>query len=333
MSANQILLDRLEEISKSRGYSLCTNSSGGGGVVLGKEQPLIGPYRVLRTIGKGSWGIVRTVKDTRYPSDPAVYAIKTFEEAFILRNPEQCRRVLNEIKVLQILDHPFVCKLIEVVPGANHRHIVMEYYPNGELYDHILKHGKPTIDEGFRYFYMLTQAVRYLNSLGIAHRDIKLENLIFDEYNHLRLCDFGFAVRALREGDREVAEVPYSCGSPHYAAPEVIQGKPVNPFVADIWSMGVVLHVLLTGAMPFMHEERSVLLEMVTRTDGGARDRTLLEGLPSAARDLVESMLTPDPQQRILLQGVIEHPWYRQRVNRLPLEMRTLAEGTGLKLL
>jgi BR serine/threonine kinase len=142
---------------------------------------------------------------------------------------------------MRLFDHPHLLKLIEVYESAHHLYIVLEHAEHGELFDLLISAKSLPLILAMKIFREIIYGLEFLHSIAICHRDLKPENILLNQFNDIKIGDFGFA-RWMR---RNIAET--SCGSPHYAAPEVVRGIPYDGRAADIWSCGVILFALLSG--------------------------------------------------------------------------------------
>jgi serine/threonine protein kinase len=159
------------------------------------------------------------------------------------------------------------------------------------LFDYLVSKGKLNPHEALSYFKQIISGVDYCHKFNICHRDLKPENLLLDGNKNIKIADFGMAALEL-DGGKAFLET--SCGSPHYASPEIVAGKAYHGAASDIWSCGVVLFALLTGRLPFDHED---MAELLKRVKAGKFD--MPSGIPPAARDLLSQMLVVDPARRI----------------------------------
>jgi serine/threonine-protein kinase HSL1, negative regulator of Swe1 kinase len=179
----------------------------------------------------------------------------------------------------------------------------LEYVPNGELFDHLVAKGRLSVQEALQYFQQIISAVDYCHRFNIAHRDLKPENLLLDRDYNIKVADFGMAAW---EGGVDMLET--SCGSPHYASPEVVQGNAYKGCISDIWSCGVILYALLVGRLPFDDENIRRLLEKVKRGTF-----IMPSDIPLAAQDLLARMLEKDVDKRITMKDILVHPWFSSR--------------------
>uniref|UniRef100_A0A9J7ZNE7 Si:dkey-16p21.7 n=1 Tax=Cyprinus carpio carpio TaxID=630221 RepID=A0A9J7ZNE7_CYPCA len=213
----------------------------------------VGPYRLEKTLGKGQTGLVKL----------GVHCITGQKVAIKIVNREKLSesvlmKVEREIAILKLIEHPHVLKLHDVYENNKYLYLVLEHVSGGELFDYLVKKGRLTPKEARKFFRQIISALDFCHSHSICHRDLKPENLLLDEKNNIRIADFGMA--SLQVGD---SLLETSCGSPHYACPEVIRGEKYDGRRADVWSCGVILFALLVGALPFDHDNLRQLLEKV----------------------------------------------------------------------
>lgn len=180
--------------------------------------------------------------------------------------------------------------------------MVMEYVDGGTMLDFLSNVGPLHEAEAVRYFRQMISALGYCHAFGICHRDLKLENLLVDTSLNLKIADFGFA--ALQPAN---VLLRTSCGSPHYAAPEIIKGKQYHGDMADIWSCGVILYSFLHADLPFTAEDVEDVLAIVRK----GRYR-MPRNLSKEAKDLIRRMLQLDPERRISMQQIWQHPLIRK---------------------
>ncbi|XP_056454752.1 serine/threonine-protein kinase BRSK2 [Gadus chalcogrammus] len=195
----------------------------------------VGPYRLEKTLGKGQTGLVKL----------GVHCVTCQKVAIKIVNREKLSesvlmKVEREIAILKLIEHPHVLKLHDVYENKKYLYLVLEHVSGGELFDYLVKKGRLTPKEARKFFRQIISALDFCHSHSICHRDLKPENLLLDEKNNIRIADFGMA--SLQVGD---SLLETSCGSPHYACPEVIRGEKYDGRRADVWSCGVILFALL----------------------------------------------------------------------------------------
>lgn len=196
----------------------------------------IGNYVILGSLGSGNSA---KVKLAEHKLTHQKVAIKLLKKENLKNKPRLFEKLQREIALMSLFEHPHILRLYEVFESDRHLHIVIEYAQNGELFDLFVQKKRIPEDEAMELFRQIIYALEYLHIHGICHRDLKPENILLDANNHIKIADFGFA-RWMKSG---VAQT--SCGSPHYAAPEVIRAQPYSGRMADIWSAGVILYAML----------------------------------------------------------------------------------------
>ncbi|POW03508.1 hypothetical protein PSTT_11016 [Puccinia striiformis] len=210
-------------------------------------------------------------------------------------------RVKREIEYLSFLRHPHIIKLYDVIQDNTDIVMVIEYL-KGELFDYIVHVGKMPEDDARRFFQQIICAVEYCHLHNIVHRDLKPENLLLDHNLNVKIADFGLS-NIMRDGDF----LKTSCGSPNYAAPEVISGKLYAGPEIDIWSCGVILFVMLCGRLPFDDDHIPMLFKKI---NSGLY--SLPPHLSSGSRHLLSRMLVVDVNKRITIPEIRELDWFKQ---------------------
>ena len=196
----------------------------------------IGDYIILRTIGVGTSSKVKLAENK---NNHQLYAIKIINKKKFDDNPDLKLKIDREIALMKILDHPHLLNLYDVLESKRHIYIVIEYASHGELFDFLIERRSLNPNVAMHFWRQIIYGVDFLHTHSICHRDLKPENILLNENDEIKIGDFGFA-RWMKEN---IADT--SCGSPHYAAPEVVKGIPYDGRKADIWSAGVILFALL----------------------------------------------------------------------------------------
>lgn len=197
--------------------------------------------------------------------------------------------IRREIVIMKLIDHPNIMSLYDVFEADNELYLLLEYIEGGELFDFLVSKGRLAPPEALKYFREIIYGVDYCHRFNIAHRDLKPENLLLDSHKNIKIADFGMAAMEIANGMLET-----SCGSPHYASPEIVAGKAYHGSASDIWSCGVVLFALLVGRLPFDDPNMRVLLQKVR-----AGRFEIPSYIPADAKDLIRKMLVVDPEYRI----------------------------------
>ncbi|CAG0880114.1 unnamed protein product [Darwinula stevensoni] len=198
------------------------------------EEPVIGKYRLLKTIGKGNFAKVKLAK--HIPTGKEV-AIKIIDKTQL--NANSLQKLFREVRIMKILDHPNIVKLFQVIETEKTLYLVMEYASGGEVFDYLVFHGRMKEKEARAKFRQIVSAVQYCHQKKIIHRDLKAENLLLDSEMNIKIADFGFS-NEFTPGNK----LDTFCGSPPYAAPELFQGKKYDGPEVDVWSLGVILYTL-----------------------------------------------------------------------------------------
>ena len=253
-----------------------------------------GNYVRLETIGEGATAKVyrcTNTKTNRFYACKCVSRKQLVAQGVFLRFDQ-------EVRVLQALNHPNILKIIELIFDEEYIYVITEYCPYGDLFRYIVTHGKLDEDDARRIFAQLLDAVSFIHDRRIVHRDLKPENILLDENLNVKLADFGLCHVATNN----LLSTP--CGSPYYAAPELIMGKSYSGAQADIWSMGVVLYAMVTGGLPWTTLEAPAVFREII---GG------LFSIPSyvsiSLRLLLVAMLDIEPSHRCSLEDIKRHPW------------------------
>ncbi|GAA5881930.1 hypothetical protein JCM16303_003472 [Sporobolomyces ruberrimus] len=265
------------------------------------EVTSVGPWRIGKTVGEGSSGRVKLVK---HKHTGQYAAVKIIPKPHTQRaRPEKSDKVLlgieKEIVIMKLIEHPNVLRLMDVWETGSELYLIMEYVEGGELFDYLVKRGKLHADEALHYFQQIISGVDYCHRFNICHRDLKPENLLLDKEKNIKIADFGMA--ALERGGQLLET---SCGSPHYASPEIVAGLNYHGSSSDIWSCGIILYALLTGTLPFDHPDVRSLLQRVK-----LGRYNMPSWLPADAQDLIRRMLEVDPEKRITMEEIQAHPW------------------------
>lgn len=254
----------------------------------------VGLYDVGKTIGKGNFAVVKLAKHRITKTE---VAIKIIDKTQLDR--ANLVKVYREIQIMKLLSHPHIIKLYQVMETKNMIYLVSEYASGGEIFDYIATHGRMTETKARQRFWQILSAVQYCHNRRIVHRDLKAENLLLDLNMNVKIADFGFS-----NFYSVTQQLATWCGSPPYAAPEVFEGKKyVGPEI-DVWSLGVVLYVLVCGALPFDGSNLPALREKVL--SGRFRVPYFMS---SECEHLIRKMLTVDPVKRYTIDQVKHHIW------------------------
>ncbi|ORZ30717.1 kinase-like domain-containing protein [Catenaria anguillulae PL171] len=259
----------------------------------------IGPYIMTKTLGMGSTGRVKLGVHQRTNQKVAV---KIIPKQAMTNGQQQnlARKIEREIVIMKLVQHPHVMQLYDVYETDDELYLVLEHVEGGELFDYLVKRGRLDEKEACTFFQQIIFGLDYCHKHQICHRDLKPENLLLDSHRRIKIADFGMA--SLQQAGKMLET---SCGSPHYASPEIIRGVKYDGALSDIWSCGVILYALLSGNLPFDDENIRRLLSKVK-----AGKFYMPPHISSLAQDLITKMLNVDPEARIQMQAIIAHPWF-----------------------
>eukprot|EP00752_Nemacystus_decipiens_P018274 g16395.t1 len=261
----------------------------------------VGKYQVGKTIGEGTFGKVKLAVNTETGEK---MAIKVLDKSIIQRQ-NMGAQVKREISIMKLVRHPYVVQLREVLASSSKIFLVCELITGGELFDKIVEKQRFTEDEARFYFRQLLEGMEYCHSQGVCHRDLKPENILLDGAGNVKISDFGLS-NLYSGGDDEALKLLHTtCGTPNYVAPEVLADKGYDGRMADVWSMGVILYVLLAGFLPFDEPSMSTLFSKIQ-----AADFSYPRWFSPEARSVIDRILVPDPKQRLTLAQMKAHPFW-----------------------
>ncbi|XP_077449371.1 MAP/microtubule affinity-regulating kinase 4 isoform X2 [Stigmatopora argus] len=258
------------------------------------EQPHIGNYRLLKTIGKGNFA---KVKLARHILTGKEVAIKIIDKTQL--NPTSLQKLFREVRIMKGLNHPNIVQLFEVIETDKTLYLIMEYASGGEVFDYLVSHGRMKEVEARAKFRQIVSAVHYCHTKNIVHRDLKAENLLLDADANIKIADFGFS-NEFTLGNK----LDTFCGSPPYAAPELFQGKKYDGPEVDVWSLGVILYTLVSGSLPFDGQNLKELRERVLR--GKYRVPFYMS---TDCEGILRRFLVLNPAKRCTLDQVMKDKW------------------------
>ncbi|MCJ1353584.1 MAG: hypothetical protein MMC33_003571 [Icmadophila ericetorum] len=329
-------LARLDQRAANRASQVSiasTNATIASGNVNQKLKTCVGPWKLGPTLGKGATGRVRKAT---HRETGQVAAIKIISMNAASQNSSESIRDMSfhrkmgepqsgkafgntlppgierEIVLLQLIDHPNVITLYDIWKNRGELYLVLEIVDGGDLFQFIETNGRLQEWNAVRLFRQLISGLAYCHRFRICHRDLKPENILIDKDCNLKIADFGMA--ALQPAGLDLKT---SCGSPHYAAPEIAVGHPYQGDLADIWSCGVVLYVMLASQVPFGGGRQDPNMPDRINADLVLWDvvhaeLVLPEFLSPKAQDFLERVLQRDPNQRIRLEDMWKHPLLSQ---------------------
>lgn len=299
-----------------------------------RSRDTVGPWKLGKTLGKGSSGRVRLAKNMETGQLAAIKIVPkknnvlgkndacSTSSASCASNSSQTSAMMNttannyttaghsnvasnpygierEIVIMKLISHANVLGLYEVWENKSELYLVLEYVDGGELFDYLVSRGRLSEREAVHYFKQIIQGVSYCHAFNICHRDLKPENLLLDKKNStIKIADFGMA--ALEVSNKLLRT---SCGSPHYASPEIVMGKPYHGGPSDVWSCGIILFALLTGHLPFNDDS---IKKLLLKVQSGRYQ--MPQNLSKEARDLISKVLVVNPAKRLTTEEILKHP-------------------------
>lgn len=275
----------------------------------------IGPWQLGRTLGKGATGRVRLAKHA-FTGQTAAIKIVSKKSAAMVQSASMRQMdndttsnisgartmpfgIEREIVIMKLIEHPHIISLYDIWENRGELYLVLEYVEGGELFDYVMRNGALPEGEAVRLLRQLIAGLAYCHRFNICHRDLKPENILLDQDHNIKIADFGMA--ALQPNGQYLTT---SCGSPHYAAPEIIAGKQYRGDQADIWSVGIILYAMLNGCLPFNGRD---LHDTLARVKKGEYYLDT-EVLSVEAADLIQRILQKRPDQRIAMSNIWRHP-------------------------
>lgn len=268
-----------------------------------EDAKYVGPWIIGECVGRGASGRVRIAKH-RITGQLAAVKILPLQPLISSRaslatqqakSEKQRLGIDREIIMMKLMNHPNIMRIYDVYEGDKELYLVLEYVEGGELFDFLVNRGRLHTLEALAYFKQIVYGLNYAHAFSIIHRDLKPENILIHSLNPplIKIADWGMAAFAPPEWKLET-----SCGSPHYASPEIVNGSKYEGSATDIWSCGVILYALLSGRLPFDDKNIKTLL---LKVKAGKYD--MPSHINPQAKDLLARMLVVDVEQRITVSG------------------------------
>lgn len=260
------------------------------------DKRILSNYHFEQTIGRGNFG---KVKLARLRPTNEQYAVKILNKGQIERKNEM-HLVQRELKIIKHFNHLNVIYVHEIIEDDINYFIIMDYCENGELFDYIVKKKRLGEEEASVFFYQLINGIEYIHSKNIVHRDLKPENLLLTKNKTLKIIDFGLSTFCNEENGLST-----KCGSPSYAAPEIIQKNKYDGFKTDIWCCGIILYAMLCGFLPFEGESNKELFKNIIECK-----IEFPHYLSKLGEGMIREMLNTNPNKRIQIKDIKTSPFY-----------------------
>ncbi|ODH45060.1 CAMK/CAMKL/MARK protein kinase [Paracoccidioides brasiliensis] len=253
-----------------------------------KDVRNVGNYNLGKLIGKGSFGKVYLATHKLTNGSKVVLKSSNREDANLAREIHHHRQFI----------HPHIARLYEVIVTEKLVWLALEYCPGDELYNYLIRNGPMPLEKVQRIFAQLVGAVSYVHSKSCVHRDLKLENILLDKHENVKLCDFGFT----REYEGKASYLQTFCGTVCYSAPEMLKGEKYAGEKVDVWSLGIILFALIAGELPYDDDD-----DQVTKTRILTGEPTYNDRFPEDAKSLISQLLSKRPLLRPTLCEVLNH--------------------------
>ena len=274
------------------------------------DAKFVGPWIIGECVGKGASGHVKIARHRRTGQLAAVKILPMAQNdlASQAKSEKQRLGIDREITMMKLMDHPNIMRIYDVYEGEKELYLILEYVEGGELFDFLVNRGKLPPLEALGYFKQIVYGLNYAHTFSIIHRDLKPENILIHTLDPplIKIADWGMAAFA-----PPTLQLETSCGSPHYANPEIVNGHRYTGTATDIWSCGVILYALLTGRLPFDDKNVRTLLGKVKT---GRYEMPAF--IDPVAKDLLARMLVVDVRKRITVRPFSKHPCALTEVRR-----------------
>lgn len=260
----------------------------------------VGSYILDKTLGVGATGKVKLAHHSR---NGEKVGVKIIRKDLFYEKPNLKIKVHREISVMKLMFHPHIIKIYDVLEDSKYLFLIIEYASHGELFNYLVKKRRIRSKEALRFFQQIISGLEYCHKHRICHRDLKLENILLDNVQNIKIADFGMASLSIPN-----TMLKTFCGSPHYASPEIVSNEPYNGMKADIWSCGVILYALLTGKLPFDEENDNIRrLFNKIRFESPKIPRTI----PLDCKELIKSLLVINPDKRATIEKIKNNKWFK----------------------
>ena len=253
-------------------------------------------YKMLQELGTGAFSTVYKAES----GDGEIFAIKIVPKSN-LANDEDCDRFQRELDSMAYLRHPNIVQLHDFFSDSDNFYLVLDYCANGELWDYMVKNGRIQEPTAALLMQQMVSAIAYCHSCGVAHRDLKPQNILIDKFPAVKVSDFGLCGYV---EDRRLMNT--FCGTPAFCAPECLGRVEYDGRKADVWSCGVILFAMVTGEYPWNLKNQAMMMQQIS-----SAEYTIPKDVSDKAQDLIRKMLQRDPKDRITMEEALQHPWLR----------------------
>ena len=256
----------------------------------------IDQYIMEEKLGEGIFG---TVKLATHKITKGKVAIKILNKNKITKSQQTL--LTRELSILRKMNHFNIIKLYSIIETETIIYLIQEYSEGKELSNYIQNHSKLDEKEACKFFQQIISGIEYIHKMGIAHRDLKPENILLTRANDIKIIDFGLS-NIYSEGQM----LKTSCGSPYYAPPEMLQGKPYKGLYSDIYTCGIILYYMLSKKLPFNENNNQELYKKII-----AGEFNMPKNISKEAQDLLKKIIKVNPEERIKINDMKKHPWFK----------------------
>jgi len=294
-------------------------------------------YLYGRRIGQGAFGKVNLGLNVL---TGRVVAIKSFKKTPIEKFKHKMKKIQYETELMKRFNHKNITKILEVFNDEEYMLIIMEYINGGNLFSFVKKRRKLSEKMSKFLFRQIILGIQHIHSKNVVHRDIKLENILIDFNNNVKICDFGIG-KVLNSEDELLYD---KCGTPMYMAPEIILSNDDNGykgFPVDIWSSGITLYIMLSGNLPFNFKNKdnkkpcnSLNNNMKSKNNSYLQNQIInekpkdIDNISEEAKNLLKGLLNKNPLKRLTCEEILNHPWLKNSTNFDSFNLFTKAEMT-----
>ena len=277
-------------------------------------------FLILKVLGKGAYATVRLAQNIKTNQK---VAIKTYDKYHFI-DPIKKANLNREIEILKKLDHPNIVKLYETIDGKKHYHLILEYIKGESLYTYIKSKPGGAMEESEckRIFRQIVSALEFCHSLSVAHRDIKLDNILIDKTQKVKIIVFGFSTLNSHDEKSRIF-----CGTPSYMAPEIVGRKDYYGVNADVWALGILLYAMLCGKMPFKAHNDKELYRRIERGSFSCPPQ-----FSDCLKVLITKMLEVNPLKRLSIKAILDDEWINGSVvvrsHTLQIPVRNVESGS-----
>ena len=268
------------------------------GTIIKSQRKCIGPYEIQKLVEKGTYSKIYLAKSI-YTKEEVI--VKEINKSSLKKELDELLLITKQIQILKILKHRNIITLYEIFESKKYLYLITEYCQGKKLIDQLIEKKRFSEEEALFIFFQLLDAFTYMHKMNICHRNLSAEHILFDKNNRPKIVGFGYS--SFYEKDKKIKG---AYGSLCYACPEIINEQIYNPELADVWSLGVILYVLVCGYLPFCEEDDNK--NKILISEGKIE---FPKEISNKLKDLLNHMLDKNPEKRYNLKKIVKHPWIK----------------------